>query len=161
VDNTNPLAQLKDIHLPAPVGWWPLAPGWYMLLGLILILTIVVVYQIYKWHRNALAKKKALLLLNEYQKQYEQNQNGVLTSALISELLRRVALVYYPRELVASMEGEQWLKFLNETSKKTDFNSVKELLLYAPFKSGETTDLKPLFHVAKLWIQQRRMPCSS
>lgn len=54
--NTDPLAQLKDIHLPTPIGWWPLAPGWYILMGLILFLVIIFAYGVYKRYRNALAK---------------------------------------------------------------------------------------------------------
>ncbi|PWY56550.1 DUF4381 domain-containing protein [Legionella qingyii] len=159
--NTDPLTQLKDIHLPTPIGWWPVAPGWYILIGLILFLAMTFAYGIYKKHRNALAKKQALLLLDNYQSQYEKEQNGALTSAHISELLRRVALVYYPREQVASLHGEEWLKFLNETSKNIDFNLVKDLLLDAPFKTREIMDLKPLFHAAQLWIKQRGVPCSN
>lgn len=159
--NSDPLAQLKDIHLPTPIGWWPLAPGWYILLALVLFLTIVLAYAVYQRHRNALAKKQALLLLNSYQKQYEQEQNGAQTSAYISELLRRVALVYYPREQVASLHGEEWLKFLNETGKGIDFNRIKDLLLDAPFQTGKTMDLQPLFSTAQLWIKQRRVPCSN
>ncbi|WP_392538341.1 DUF4381 domain-containing protein [Legionella sp. 227] len=159
--NTDPLAQLKDIHLPTPIGWWPLAPGWYILMGLILFIAILLAYSAYKRHRHALAKKHALLLLHEYLKNYEKEQNSSLASAHISELLRRVALVYYPRERVASLHGEEWLKFLNETSKGLDFYVVKEMLLDAPFKTGETMDLKPLFTTAQLWIKQRRVPCSN
>ena len=29
------LQNLNDIVLPAPVPWWPLAPGWWVLIGLI------------------------------------------------------------------------------------------------------------------------------
>ncbi|KTD42691.1 DUF4381 domain-containing protein [Legionella parisiensis] len=159
--NTDALAQLKDIHLPTPIGWWPLAPGWYVLLGLVLFLVIILAYWIYKKYRNALAKKHALLLLDTYQKEYEEKHNGTQSSARISELLRRVALVYYPREQVASLHGEKWLNFLNETSKGIDFNLVKDLLLDAPFKTGETMDLKPLFSTAQLWIKQRGVPCSN
>ncbi len=159
--DSDPLAQLKDIHLPTPIGWWPLAPGWYLLLALVLFLTIILAYAVYKRHRHALPKKQALLLLNNYQKQYEQEQNGTQTSAYISELLRRVALVYYPREHVASLHGEEWLKFLNKTGKGIDFNLVKDLLLDAPFQTGKTMDLKPLFSTAQLWIKQRRVPCSN
>jgi hypothetical protein len=34
--NPDPLAQLRDIHLPEPVSWWPPAPGWW---GLALVVS--------------------------------------------------------------------------------------------------------------------------
>lgn len=159
----DPLAQLRDIHLPEPIGWWPLAIGWYILIALGLLSAIIIAHWLYKKHRHALPKKQALRLLNNYIKQYEQERNGTQTSARISELLRRVALVYFPRERVASLHGEEWLKFLDETGKEIDFNRVRDLLLNAPFKTNAQLDLdlSPLFSTAKLWIKQRRTPCSN
>jgi hypothetical protein len=159
VVNNDPLAQLKDIHLPTPISWWPLAPGWYGLAIFILIFSIVLIYYIYQKRKHALPKKQALSLLNDYWSRYYKEHNDALYSSLISELLRRVALVYYPRTLVASMHGEEWLQFLNANAKKIDFNSVKDLLLDAPFKEGQTRDLEPLFATAKVWIKQRRKRC--
>ena len=159
--NTDPLAQLKDIHLPSPIGWWPLAPGWYMMIALVLLIAIILAHHLYKKHRNALAKKQALILLNQYQNEYELKHNIPLTSAHVSELLRRVALVYYPRDQVASLHGEEWIQFLNETGKGVDFNFVRGMLLDAPFKTMEQMDLNPLFNRAQLWIKQRRVPCSN
>ena len=155
------LAQLKDIHLPDSIGWWPLAPGWYGLMLMILITAVALASLLRKRHRNALAKNQALKLLNSYTVQYEKDRNAQLASARISELLRRVALVYYPRAVVASLHSEAWIEFLNETGKGVDFKPVKSMLLDSPFKTKETVDLQPLITQAQLWIQQRRVPCSN
>ncbi|MDR3504247.1 MAG: DUF4381 domain-containing protein [Legionella sp.] len=160
-NQTDPLAQLKDIHLPDAIGWWPLAPGWYAVITLIILLIFVLAAYVYRRHRYALAKKQALLLLASYQEAYEKEQNTPTSSAQISELLRRVALVYYPRAEVASLHGDAWLQFLNQTSKGIDFNAVRALLLDAPFKAADSgIDLSPLFAHAKHWIKQRGVPCS-
>lgn len=155
------LAQLKDIHLPEAVSWWPLAPGWYALALLITLLLGFAIYLSYKHHKNSLAKKQALELLACYEEQYKKDGNAQLTSARISELLKRVALVYYPRQQVASMHGESWLEFLQQSSKHINFNEVRALLLESPFKTGERVDLTPLLRSAQLWIKQRRTPCSN
>lgn len=161
MDKTDPLAQLKDIHLPNAVDWWPPAPGWYALAILILVLLFYSVHLAYRRYAASLAKKQALLLLNACQKRYEQEHNVPLTSAHISELLRRVALVYFPREHVAGLHGNEWLQFLNQTGKGVDFNAVRTLLVDAPFKTDTTLNLNPLFDTARLWIKQRSKPCSN
>ena len=155
------LAQLKDIHLPESIGWWPLAPGWYGVMVLILFLIMALAYIAYKRHANALAKNQALELLNRYKEQYEKDHNAQLASARVSELLRRVALVYYPRAEVASLHGDAWVAFLNQTSKGIDFKPVKSMLLDSPFKTSETVNLKPLILRAQRWIKQRGAPCSN
>lgn len=157
---TDPLAQLKDIHLPEPVSWWPPAPGWYLLMLIGLLLLVYLTYAAHRRYRDALAKKQALLLLARYQEQYEKEPNVAQTSAHISELLRRVALVYFPRAQVASLHGEAWLHFLNQTGKGIDFHSVRHMLLDAPFKAQDNMNLTPLFNQARQWIKQRRRPCS-
>ncbi|HAU1296694.1 TPA: DUF4381 domain-containing protein [Legionella pneumophila] len=156
-----PLAQLRDIHLPEPVGWWPLAPGWYGLMVLIVVLIAGAAYFIYKRHVNALPKKQALGLLKIYKEQYEKDKNTQLASAHVSELLKRVALVYYPRAEVASMHGEAWLEFLNQTGRGIDFTPVKSMLLDSPYKSSDTLNLNPLITRAEKWIKQRGAPCSN
>ena len=43
--SVDPLTQLHDIHIPADIGWWPLAVGWYLLaLGIFLFLGAAVFF---------------------------------------------------------------------------------------------------------------------
>lgn len=158
--NSNPdLAQLHDIHLPDAIGIWPLAPGYYVLALLVILLlwggTILLMRSIRKG-RN---KRQALRVLKSYHEDYLKTANSQASAAQISELLKRVALVYYPREQVASLQGEAWISFLNQTARNVDFTKVRSLLIECPFQPPQSLDLLPLFDVAKRWIQQRRNRC--
>ncbi len=155
------LAQLRDIHLPDPITWWPLAPGWYVLMCLMFIFALFIAYLDHRRRVHARAKNQALELLQVYKQQYEKENNTQMTSARISELLRRVALVYYPRSEVASINGPAWIDFLNKTSKGIDFKPVQTMLLESPFKPSEQINIKPLITRSEQWIKQRRVPCSN
>ncbi|MBA2650332.1 MAG: DUF4381 domain-containing protein [Legionella sp.] len=155
------LDQLRGLHLPKPISWWPLAPGWTILIGLIVGFIITGIYYLHKKMRNAKPKKQAIGLLMIYQANYEKTKNSQLASAQICELLKRVALVYFSREKVAGLCGDSWIHFLNQTSKGIDFDEIKPLLLTAPFEKSHHFDIKPLFLKAKAWIKQRSCPCSN
>lgn len=156
-----PLAQLRDIHLPDPVGWWPLAPGWYGLAILAGLVCLALIGFIYRYYAHGRAKRQALKLLTAYHKDYLQDGDSQLISAKVSELLRRVALAYFPRGQVASLKGPEWLAFLNSTGKNINFNAVRECLLELPYQPQRDVNVKPLLTRARAWIKQRGAPCSN
>jgi len=158
-DQTPSLAQLRDIHLPEPVSWWPLAPGWLLVFFSLIILIFLGIYLLHRHYKNNRPKRQALKLLSQYYQQYKENNNTHRTSARLSELLRRVALAYYPRDRVAGLQGEEWIEFLNNTVKDINFNEVKELLLEHPYQHETQTSLEPLFSYVNAWIKQRGKPC--
>jgi hypothetical protein len=153
------LAQLKDIHLPQRIGWWPLAPGWYFVLIIVVICIGELLYVCYKHYKNTRVKKQALVLLQGYVSSYEHHQNASQLCADIGALLKRVSLVYYPRAKVAGMYGADWVDFLSQTSHGIDFKSIQHLLLVTPFQSKATDDIRPLIVGAQRWIKQRKKPC--
>lgn len=155
------LANLRDIHLPESIGWWPLAPGWYVLALLLIVLLIVIIFFVSRYYINGRARRHALRLLTHYMQEYQHNRNSQLNAARISELLKRVALVYFPRKDVASLNGAEWIAFLNDTSKGLDFNRVRTELLEIPYQPIIKHNLLPLFEMARAWISQRRGPCSN
>lgn len=152
------LVQLRDIHLPEPIGWWPLASGWYLLAVLMLISLIIVIFFAIRYYINGRAKRQAIHLLTDYQQQYRQD-NGQLIAARISELLKRVALVYFPREKVASLQGDEWIAFLTNTSKGLNFEKVRIELLDMPYQPALSKDLSLLIKMVRNWIKQRRGKC--
>ncbi|WP_232048535.1 DUF4381 domain-containing protein [Legionella adelaidensis] len=151
------LAQLKDIHLPERIHWWPLAPGWYVLAAILVIALIFISLLIYTQHKKGRPKREALGLLNKYEDEFLKDNDSQRACARISELLKRVALAYFPREQVASLKGEDWLIFLTKTGKDTNFLAVKVELLEIPFRRQLTSgNIILLFSQARTWIAQRR-----
>jgi len=39
---TQPTLNLRDIHLPDPISWWPIAPGWWMIIASVILVIAVV-----------------------------------------------------------------------------------------------------------------------
>jgi hypothetical protein len=161
------LAALRDIHLPAPIGLWPVAPGWIVLVMLVVVLLFSSVWFIWRFYRYRLGVRIALRLLNTYEKQAIDKRQSHASVVQATILLKRVALHYYPRVAVASLHGDDWITFLNKSSKKLDFNMIRSELLVFPYQAS--TESRPLllpddslfFTMIRSWIKQRRKPCSS
>lgn len=105
---------LRDLHLPDAIGWWPLAPGWWLLIALALIGVAFLLRAWLKTRARGAARRYALRQLNEIVDRYQDNKNAVEFGADLSELLRRAMLAYAPRLDVAGLTGEAWLRWLDE-----------------------------------------------
>ncbi len=118
---TDPLAQLRDIHLPAPIEVWPPAFGWWLLMLLILVTLILTLrwlwsrWQGNRYRREARSQLDAILL------SWETHGDTTRYIQAYQLLLKRTALTHYERELVASLTGEAWVAFLDSSSHSTEF----------------------------------------
>lgn len=87
---SSPLNQLRDIHPPADIGWWPLAISWWVLLTLLVTLIVVSLLIFIKhrrknaWRRSAL---KELQHLNSNQEKLSNNEFARQLSILIKRCL--------------------------------------------------------------------------
>ena len=131
--NSDRLQNLRDIHLLTPISWWPLAPGWYVVMLIVLLLLIFLGYKITKYLRKGLRRKNALKSLLQLRSQYPQQPQTTLIE--ISMLVKRCALSVYPRQQVAFLTGLAWLEFLDETGQTTEFSmGVGTMLMNAPYQ---------------------------
>ena len=104
---------LRDLHLPDPIGWWPLAPGWWFVLFVVATVVGYLIWQAYKRWQDGAARRFALRELARYETEYVEHRNPVTLARQLSELVRRGMLAYAPRDEVAGLTGEAWLQWLD------------------------------------------------
>ncbi len=104
---------LRDLHLPEAVDWWPLAPGWWVVIALLAVVLIYLCRLYLRTRARGAARRHALRQLNELTAAFEQHRNTVAFSSGLSELLRRTMLAYAPRCEVAGLTGDAWLEWLD------------------------------------------------
>ena len=104
---------LRDLHLPAAIGWWPLAPGWWLAIVLLAALLCYGLYRAYLRRRHNAPRRFALRELARYESAYLEHRNPVMLGKQMSELLRRAMLAYSERDEVAGLTGEAWLQWLD------------------------------------------------
>ncbi|MEP4685936.1 MAG: DUF4381 domain-containing protein, partial [Rhodopirellula bahusiensis] len=102
------LDRLNDIVVPAPVSWWPLAPGWHVLIAVLLAAGIWLAWKSWRtWTANA------------YRREAIHELESANTVGAISELLRRTALVSTSRSELATMTGDRWPDWLSQQFRNT------------------------------------------
>ncbi|GEA10399.1 DUF4381 domain-containing protein [Alteromonas sp. KUL49] len=103
---SNPLDQLKDIHVPDGVNSWPLDWGWWCLGGIVILVIVVTVWWLMRRYRFNKARREALTYLAEI--------TGAETNwpMLINTGLKRTAMSYFQTEDIAKLSGKPWVEFL-------------------------------------------------
>jgi len=138
------LSKLHDFYQPPPPSWMPQTAGWYVLLALSCIFAI--------W---LLARTVARWLSNRYRREaLAQLQNAPVSQ--LSALLKQTAMAVWPRVQVASLSGQEWLRFLSASSGLEGFKSAPGNLIEdaaitpKPLTAGDEQRLRQL---ASEWVR--------
>lgn len=156
----NPLQDLKDIRTPATIENWPPAYGWWIL-GILIVLSLcLITIWLLKVRKVSLAKRQALKTLQQID---SANLDNV---SQLNQLLKRVAMVYFPKQNVQEMHSEKWTAFLVNTlpnKKVQDFSASFESMqqtLYQPHTS-ENVEFPNYAKAAETWIKHALPPSKS
>lgn len=151
--NNDLLQQLRDIHYPMPISFWPLAVGWYVLIFIFLATLLLGLYYWYKTYRKHRVKRLVLQRLQELETQQSEYNQAI--SDELSMLLKRAALAKYPRHEVAGLYGEEWLGFLDTTAATKDFSQgCGRLLLDTPYQGKQQILPETFFHLIRDWVKK-------
>lgn len=126
---------LRDLHLPETVGWWPLAPGWWVVIALALAGCLYLLRIYLNKRRRGAARRHALKQLTRLTADFEEHGDVVAFSSALSELLRRTMLAYAPRKEVAGLTGDEWLAWLDRDLDQPRFQGdTGRKLLELPYR---------------------------
>ena len=130
--NGDPLANLKDIHLPPPPSIWPLAIGWWLVIGAIVICIIIIIgIGVYRYKTRT--KRAALAELKQFNQKFAKSSDYRLLAKETSIFLRRLALSISAKN--GAVCGENWLELLDSLSPAQPFSTnYREIISEYPYK---------------------------
>ena len=147
---------LRDIHLPAGISWWPPAPGWWVVAGVMVSLAVLGVWY-YRRYQARCLQRTALLALEKIQAQYDKEPDDRKMIQALSIWLRRVCISYYPVAEVAGLTGSDWLNFLDQhlsgTSMSQAFSAgAGSVILTGPYQLVSSGDSAELLSLCRSWL---------
>lgn len=133
---------LEEVPEPDPISLMPQTPGW-VVLGALLLLSLAWCFHWAwtGWKANAYIRAALTELA-------DSNDDP----ALIAGILRRTALVAFPRSEIAPLVGESWLSFLDDTYPGNGFaEGPGRILATAAYRNeGKSPELT---RIADEWIR--------
>lgn len=147
--NHSLLDELKDIHYPEMVSWWPPAIGWWLIALLLAITSVVSIFIIKRAWKKMKQKRILLNELNLLRQQYQQQQCNITEP--LSILIKRAAMIRYPRQQVAALQGQAWLDFLNQTTNTAYFSQE---LITAPYQAMAPERTMTLLTSTESWLKK-------
>ena len=148
--------ELRDIRYPSEIDWWPMAPGWWIVIILIVILLFVVIFKLYQKYNENRARRAALSWLKSIQNDNIIRSDTKELTKTLSTLLRRTMLAYVPRNEVANLVGDRWLDFLDQGLDENYFSQGEgRCLITEPYKgsmSDENIDVEKLLDIVRMRI---------
>ncbi len=141
--------QLRDIQMPGDAPLWPPAPGWWVLLALLMAAAVAATLKLLRLWR---ARRRRARITAELER-LRGASRGPELAASVSALLKRAALGRYPREQVAALTGPAWVEFLDRTGGDGAFARGAGAILadgvYAPRRD---CDADALLDLAGRWL---------
>ena len=144
---------MHEIVVPEDVAWIPQTPGWWVLLAWLAAVSILIVIAIVRHRRRNRYRREALASLDAIAASGELS--AAKSAQSVAEIIKRTALVAYPRDRVASLYGGEWAKFLRESSRNDrQVSEAAEALANAAYRRD--ADGQALIRPARRWVRVHR-----
>lgn len=151
MNGTDPLSQLRDIHLPETGGFWPPAPGWWLLVALgLLSVALLVRWALQRRRRNRWYREAR----RELARLESQAQRAPAWFVQLNTLLKQAARQRYPDQHPEALSGDAWVAFLLATAPRDRIASrpLAEALVRSAWHPSPSADPAQALTFARLWL---------
>jgi len=153
------LDQLNDIDGLDTISLWPLGLAWWIVIGFaVVVFALAIFYVIRRLAFKRSWKSDTLKRLAELEKNLTE-VTAKETLIALSEYLRRITLVRFPREEVAGLTGQPWLYWLSQHDpKEFDWQAKGSIIIELPYappgvqRTLSVKQIQDLLQAAKYWV---------
>ena len=144
---------MHDLVRPEPVSWAPQTVGWTIVAVWLAALVVILTWYGYQRWRNNRYRRDALTELASIEAEVAADPSDA--AGQIAALLKRTALATYPRTTVANLYGNDWARFLCESSvNDPEVKRAAEQIAAAAYRTD--VDGASLVEPARRWIKVHR-----
>jgi hypothetical protein len=116
------LQQLRDIHVPAPPGWWPPAPGWWFLASLALAALLLLARIAWRaWARRRPIRRARDLHAALAGELRDGTITGAAYTHACNELLKRLFVHGLGIDAARRVADDRWLAMLDRALGAPEF----------------------------------------
>jgi len=124
--------QLNPIIEADPVVFTFDTVGWKVLFFLLLLTFLFLIYKYYLHYKKNQYRRDAIQNINELSKNHVISMSELITHLMFQ--LKQTALQTYDRKNIASLEGTNWLQFLDKKVKGTYFIKDQKFIMDAVYE---------------------------
>lgn len=146
------LAGLRDIHGAAEPGWWPPAPGWWVLGLVVSVLVLLALRWLLQRWQVSRRRRRYLAALERIQRDIDPAQHPAEFVAHVNRLFRAVALRAFPGPDSARAQGEEWVRFVRSRLPDSAVARALGALAAGPYQPHPVFDAAALASAARSWI---------
>lgn len=151
----DPLAGLIAAPLPPSISLWPQTWGSRLVITLAVVMLAVSLWRLIGRYRANAYRRAASRELAAIEQETAGGLHSADTINVVALLVRRTALVAFPRQEIAMLSGQRWLTFLDDSFDGEGFatgpGAVMSIAPYDP-RGVATADAAPLIALVRRWI---------
>ena len=121
------LLELRDIQAPPAPEWWLIAPAY--LIGIVIIIVLFLAFVLLRRNKNKnRLVNQASHDLQQIKTSHQRDGDNHLLALNLSKWLKQVSILAFPELQPASLSGQCWLNFLDQSNKTVSFSKGAGLL---------------------------------
>jgi hypothetical protein len=152
-DGSQLLEQLRDIHSAGQPGWWPPAPGWWVLAFIFLLVLGLLLRKFLHWLSIRRRRQTWLRELEALNREHDPSQHPREYLAGLNRLFRAVAVRAFPGTACGRLQGEPWVAWIKALLPERADSDSLNALASGPYEPAPGFDALTLNEMARTWVK--------
>jgi hypothetical protein len=149
--------QMRDVHLPAEISWWPPAPGWWLLACLTTLLGFLIVRLIRDRKRRMAYRKHAVSALKEHYQRWQETGSTTAYLQAANAILKRCVLHITGTKDAAGLSGQAWLNTLSDLTPHDLSIEAQDALALKVYQAESSIDVALIHAELEEWLRSHKI----